>query len=124
MGQLIERHYGSRGLHTLSLHPGIIPTNLLTDHLRKSLEHVSTGVVSNELAEWHLGSGHNYLHCAKSAMAGQRRQIPEQRCGAEQASAVTTVNCMQSEIGHAFFLGSRRGSCNKVVVRFLGTGGQ
>jgi NAD(P)-dependent dehydrogenase (short-subunit alcohol dehydrogenase family) len=96
----LERRYGSRGLHAISLHPGIIQTNLsqylpkellealATDQsLLKSMKSVPQGAATTIYAalskEWE-GRGGRYLSNL-----------------VEQEPADTTGNWMQSEIGYA-----------------------
>lgn len=96
----IERRYASKGLHALSLHPGIIQTNLsqylskevleslATDEsLHKSMKSMPQGAATTIYAalskEWE-GRGGKYLSNL-----------------AEEGSADTTGNWLQSEVGYA-----------------------
>ncbi|KAJ4146736.1 hypothetical protein BFJ70_g6380 [Fusarium oxysporum] len=96
----IERRYGSKGLHALSLHPGIIQTNLSqylskevleslagNESLNKSMKSVPQGAATTLYAalskEWEGRSG-KYLSNL-----------------AEEEPADTTGDWLQSEVGYA-----------------------
>ncbi|KAL6405504.1 oxidoreductase [Ilyonectria robusta] len=96
----IERRYGSKGLHALSLHPGIIQTNLsqylskevleslaADKSLYKSMKDIPQGAATTIYAalskEWE-GRGGKYLSNL-----------------AEEGPAETTGNWLQSEVGYA-----------------------
>jgi NAD(P)-dependent dehydrogenase (short-subunit alcohol dehydrogenase family) len=96
----IERRYGPKGLHAISLHPGIIQTNLsqylgqeflealaTNESLLKSMKSTSQGAATTIYAalseEWE-GRGGRYLSDL-----------------VEQEPADTTGNWLQSEVGYA-----------------------
>lgn len=81
----IERRYGSQGLHALSLHPGIIMTNLsqylskeqietpLSDELQNRMKSVPQGAATSIYAalskEWEGRGGKFLSNCAEEAPA-------------------------------------------------------
>jgi NAD(P)-dependent dehydrogenase (short-subunit alcohol dehydrogenase family) len=96
----IERRYGPKGLHAISLHPGIIQTNLSRYPDRKALE----SLVRDESLQKHIKS---VAQGAATTIYAALSKEWEARGGTylsnlvEQAPADTTGNWLQSEVGHA-----------------------